>query len=59
MKYRFAAPGNDKITTGRKSVDKEILTRSPVSGGKPNRCVIFPANVSMIAEAMERRNKNW
>ncbi|KDP23531.1 hypothetical protein JCGZ_23364 [Jatropha curcas] len=36
---------------GRKSVD-----RRNVSG---NKCVIFPSKVSMVAEALERSNKNW
>ncbi|KAL9450526.1 hypothetical protein AB3S75_012290 [Citrus x aurantiifolia] len=56
MKYSFATCGNDK-TMGR-SLDKENPTRCSVSEGKPNRCIIFPANVSMVAEALERRNKD-
>lgn len=57
MKYSFATCGNDKASMGR-SLDKENPTRCSVSGGKPNRCIIFPANVSMVAEALERRNKD-
>ncbi|XP_043726251.1 coleoptile phototropism protein 1-like [Telopea speciosissima] len=30
-----------------------------VSGWKRNHCIIFPANVGMTAEALERRNKRW
>ncbi|KAH7574542.1 hypothetical protein JRO89_XS03G0309500 [Xanthoceras sorbifolium] len=44
---------------GRKSFDRENPARCSVSGGKPSRCVIFPANVSVVAEALEKRNKNW
>lgn len=59
MKYSFAACGNDKTSMGRRSLDKENPTHCSVSGEKPNRCVIFPASVSMVADALERRNKNW
>ncbi|KAK4851116.1 hypothetical protein QYF36_012528 [Acer negundo] len=61
MKYRFVCtptPGyddNKPTNMGRKSFDAHCS----FSGGKPNRCVIFPGNVSMVAEALERRNKNW
>ncbi|KAJ0079772.1 hypothetical protein Patl1_22691 [Pistacia atlantica] len=43
---------------GRVPTEK-IPARFSVPGGKPNRCIIFPANVSMVAEALERRNKKW
>ncbi|KAF5453999.1 hypothetical protein F2P56_023700 [Juglans regia] len=59
MEYRFANPGHDKPTLGRKSLDRENLICQSISGGKPNRFVIFPANVSMVAEAIERRNQDW
>lgn len=29
------------------------------SGDTPIRCVIYPVNSAMVAEAVERRNKNW
>ncbi|KAF3454447.1 hypothetical protein FNV43_RR04894 [Rhamnella rubrinervis] len=58
-KYRLEIPGLDEAVTGKKSVGREYHARDSVSGGKHNQCVIFPANVSMVAEAMERRNKNW
>ncbi|KAG7969123.1 hypothetical protein I3843_07G015200 [Carya illinoinensis] len=59
MEYRFANTGHDKTTVGSKSLDTRTLICQSISGGKPNRCVIFPANVSMIAEAIERRNQDW
>jgi hypothetical protein len=60
MEYRFAIHGeHDKPTMGRKSHDTQNLIGRSISGRKCNRCVIFPANVSMVAEAMERRNQNW
>lgn len=59
MKSRLSVPGHEKTSMGRKSVGRENPARFSVPGGKPNRCVILPANVSMVAEALERRNKNW
>ncbi|KAF8388053.1 hypothetical protein HHK36_026719 [Tetracentron sinense] len=44
---------------GRKSLDRERPSRRSVSGGKRNRCIIFPANVCITAEALERRNQSW
>lgn len=58
--YGFSFPGLDKPTTGMKSVDRgQDLARFSVSGGRQNKCVISPANASMVAETIERRNQNW
>lgn len=41
-----------------------MVKESPVAGEsifveKRNHCVIYPASGSMVAESVERRNKNW
>ncbi|XP_059438890.1 root phototropism protein 3-like [Corylus avellana] len=60
MQYKCAIPAeHDKPTMGRKSHDTQNLIGHSISGRKCNRCVIFPANVSMVAEALERRNQDW
>lgn len=62
MKYRFVGtPGYDDkpISTARKSFGRENPVGCSLSGGKANRCVIFPASVTFVAEALERRNKDW
>ncbi|XP_061946752.1 root phototropism protein 3-like isoform X1 [Populus nigra] len=33
--------------------------KATVSGSKHNKCVILPANESVVAEALEKRNQNW
>ncbi|KAK9292810.1 hypothetical protein L1049_020790 [Liquidambar formosana] len=57
--WRFFIPGHDKATRARKSLDRENATCGSVSCRKSNRCVNFPANVSMVTEALERRNQSW
>ncbi|KGN66089.1 root phototropism protein 3 isoform X1 [Cucumis sativus] len=47
------------MTEERRNLDREIPTCGSVIGGKHNKCVIFPVKSSMIAESMERSNKNW
>ncbi|KAA8536882.1 hypothetical protein F0562_029360 [Nyssa sinensis] len=59
MKYRSVIPGHEKGPMVTKSLEREKPTCGSVLGGKRNCCVIFPANVSMIAESVERRNNNW
>ena len=44
-------------TVGRKSLDR--VNGGPISGGKRNWCVMFPENVSLVAEAPKRRNPDW
>lgn len=39
--------------------DEEYLSHGSVLGGKPNRCVIYPPKSSIVAESLERRNKDW
>ncbi|KAJ8572919.1 hypothetical protein K7X08_009430 [Anisodus acutangulus] len=41
-----------------------MVKENPLTGGsifveKRNYCVIYPASGSMVAESVERRNKNW
>ncbi|XP_048432878.1 root phototropism protein 3-like [Pyrus x bretschneideri] len=57
--YAFVLHGHDKATAGKKNADRENLGQFSVSGGRRNKCVITPANVGMVAEAIERRNQNW
>lgn len=47
------------MTEERRNLDREIPTCGSVIGGKRNKCVIFPVKSSMVAESMERSNKNW
>lgn len=56
---RVQIPGLDKAIAERKGFDRESHAKGSVYGGKHNQCVILPGNVSMVAEALERRNQNW
>ncbi|XP_023530233.1 root phototropism protein 3-like isoform X1 [Cucurbita pepo subsp. pepo] len=47
------------MTEGRRNLNREIPTCGSVIGGKRNKCVIFPVKSSMVAESMDRSNKNW
>ncbi|KAL9248093.1 hypothetical protein vseg_021453 [Gypsophila vaccaria] len=44
---------------GRRSYDKRSANIGSVSMDKPNRCVIVPSKVDIIAEAIERKDTNW
>eukprot|EP00257_Ricinus_communis_P013004 XP_015570348.1 coleoptile phototropism protein 1 [Ricinus communis] len=59
MKSKFLSSRQDKATMGRRCVDGENATGSSVTGAKQNKCILFPAKVSLVAEAFERRNQNW
>ncbi|XVE84791.1 hypothetical protein DITRI_Ditri17bG0040900 [Diplodiscus trichospermus] len=39
--------------------DDDAISHGSMLGGKPNRCVIYPPNSSIVAEALEIRNKDW
>lgn len=56
---RVQIPGLDKAITESKSLYRENHANGSVCGGKGNECVIFPSNICMVAEALERRNNNW
>ncbi|XWS10585.1 hypothetical protein CRYUN_Cryun38cG0009000 [Craigia yunnanensis] len=49
---------NFKIISSRED-EEEYPTHGSVLGGKPNRCVIYPPKSNIVAESMERRNKDW
>ncbi|XP_009769384.1 root phototropism protein 3-like [Nicotiana sylvestris] len=40
-------------------VKENLLTGGSIFVEKRNHCVIYPANGSMVAQSVERRNKNW
>ena len=56
---RFDIPGHDELTVVKKSLDRENSICGSISGGKCNRCVIFPTIVSLVAEALEIGNQDW
>lgn len=60
MKYDTSAtPGIHKVTMGRRSTDREDPHRRSLSCVRRNRCAVFPANASMVAQSLERRNDCW
>lgn len=59
IRVRFATIDPVEMTEEMRNLDREIPTCGSVIGGKHNKCVIFPVKSSMIAESMERSNKNW
>ncbi|KAL3538068.1 hypothetical protein ACH5RR_001434 [Cinchona calisaya] len=42
-----------------KCLKKEIISCGSKSVEKRNRCVIFPAEASIVADSLQRRNKSW
>ncbi|KAE8654130.1 Detected protein of unknown function [Hibiscus syriacus] len=42
-----------------REVEEECRSHGSVLGGKPNRCVIYPPDPSIVADQLERRNNNW
>ncbi|KAK9690478.1 hypothetical protein RND81_09G130400 [Saponaria officinalis] len=44
---------------GRWSYDKRSANSASALTEKPNRCMIVPSNVEMIAEAIERKDTDW
>ncbi|KAF3646794.1 root phototropism protein 3 [Capsicum chacoense] len=40
-------------------VEKNLVAGESIFVEKRNHCIIYPASGSMVAESVERRNKNW
>ena len=60
MKNKFVGFEQEKSAMlGRRSYDKKALNLGDVLGDRHDRCVMVPAKVNMIAEAIERRENNW
>ncbi|KAF2307213.1 hypothetical protein GH714_025480 [Hevea brasiliensis] len=57
--YRFLSLKHDKAPMETKSLDRGNASGHSLLGVKHNKCIIFPSKVSMVAEAIERRNQNW
>ncbi|CAL5400593.1 unnamed protein product [Camellia sinensis] len=55
----FLIPGHKKSSMESTSLQRRNPTSGTLSGRQNNRCVIYSANSSMVAESVERRNQSW
>ncbi|XP_074304508.1 root phototropism protein 3-like isoform X3 [Silene latifolia] len=57
---KLAFFGHEKAgISGRRSYDKRSANSGSVLMERPNRCMIVPSEVDMIAEAIEKKDTNW
>ncbi|KAI8022732.1 BTB/POZ domain-containing protein DOT3 [Camellia lanceoleosa] len=59
MNYKFLIPGHKKSSMESTSLQRRNPTSGTLFGRQNNRCVIYSANSSMVAESVERRNQSW
>ncbi|KAL7239432.1 hypothetical protein ACSBR2_005354 [Camellia fascicularis] len=59
MNYKFLIPGHKKSSMESASLQRRNPTSGTLFGRQNNRCVIYSANSSMVAESVERRNQSW